>query len=288
MGREVRRVPLDFDWPIDELWDGFLMPKRLHEKTCDDCENGYSTEAHALHEKWYGYAPFDPAETGSTPFTVETPEVRAFAERNVTNSPDYYYGTGEAAIIREARRLLGMWNAQWSHHLAQEDVDALVEAGRLMDFTHTWSKEHRWQPIHPAPEVTAEMVNRWSLSGLGHDSLNSGIVIRAACERLGQPYVCGTCDGHASVERWPGQRAEAEAWESIDPPTGDGWQLWTTTSEGSPMTPVFATPEALAEHCETARVSWFGSTTATRDQWLSTFVGDDFVHVQIAPGVVMM
>ena len=146
MGREVRRVPLTFDWPIGELWDGFLMPMRLREKECDACEGGYSAEAEAMRDRWYGYEPFDPAETGSAPFTVETPEVRALAERHVSNSPDFY-GTGEEAILREARRLLGLWNGMWSHHLAQEDVDALVEAGRLMDFTHTWSKEHRWQPI---------------------------------------------------------------------------------------------------------------------------------------------
>jgi len=34
----------------------------------------------------------------------------------------------------------------------------------------------------------------------------------------------------------------------IDPPTGDGWQLWETVSEGSPCSPVFATAEELAQH----------------------------------------
>lgn len=26
MGRELRRVPLDFDWPIGQVWEGFLGP----------------------------------------------------------------------------------------------------------------------------------------------------------------------------------------------------------------------------------------------------------------------
>jgi hypothetical protein len=26
MGREIRRVPLDFAWPIDMVWKGFLSP----------------------------------------------------------------------------------------------------------------------------------------------------------------------------------------------------------------------------------------------------------------------
>ena len=28
MGREIRRVPLDFDWPLNTVWEGFLTPDR--------------------------------------------------------------------------------------------------------------------------------------------------------------------------------------------------------------------------------------------------------------------
>ncbi len=34
----------------------------------------------------------------------------------------------------------------------------------------------------------------------------------------------------------------------IDPPTGEGWQLWETITEGSPCTPVFSAAEGLAQH----------------------------------------
>lgn len=27
MGRQLRRVPLDFDWPLNEPWKGYLAPK---------------------------------------------------------------------------------------------------------------------------------------------------------------------------------------------------------------------------------------------------------------------
>lgn len=273
MGREVKRVPLSFDWPMKETWDGYLRPKRLDEKSCEACKSGYSPEAERLKDRWYGYVPFDPSETGSTPFTVETPEVRAFAERNVSNSPDYY-GAGEAAIVREAQRLINIWNGQWSHHLHQRDVDVLIAEGRLSGFK--------------GQNPTAEQVNAWSLGGFGHDSINQWIVVRAECERLGVPEVCASCEGHGSTERWPGQRAEAEAWEHVEPPVGDGWQMWETTSEGSPMSPVFETPEALAEWLADTGASMFGSTAATRDHWLSIITGADFAHVQIAPGVVVM
>lgn len=59
---------------------------------------------------------------------------------------------------------------------------------------------------------------------------------------------------------------ELDDWQGVDPPTGDGYQLWETTSEGSPMSPVFASLDALcawaAEHATT-----FGDYTATAADW---------------------
>lgn len=248
MGREIKRVPLDFDWPWRESrkpWKGYLMPDKFRERDCPDCENGYAPHAQRLFALWYGRIPFSPEATGSTLLTPATPAVRAFAERNVASAPEFY-GNREAAIVREGQRLADLWNGMWCHHLSQDDVDALIAAGRLMDFTHTFSRETRWTPIEPPPVVTAAEVNEWSLRGMGHDSLNASACIEARCERDGQPRVCPTCGGHAGLEAYEGQRAEAEAWEPEEPPAGDGWQLWETVSEGSPITPVFATPDELA------------------------------------------
>lgn len=279
MGRELRRVPLDFDWPIGEIWQGFLMPDRLHGDPCPDCKNGYSPQAQHLRDLWYGYVPFDPASTGSTPWQVDSPPVRAFAERNVGNAPDFY-GTGEHAIEREAQRLANLFNGQWSHHLSQDDVDALVAGDRLWDFTRTWDTENRWQKIDPPVTPTAEQVNEWSLRGFGHDSINASVVIRARCEREGISDTCSTCDGHASVEKYGGQRAEADAWGWTGPPEGEGSQLWNTTTEGHPMTPVFATLDELCEHAA-ANCSVFGSDMASAEEW-RRMLDDNFVALEMA------
>lgn len=267
MGRELKRVPLDFQWPTNEVWEGYLTPDRLIEPHCPDCKKGYSPHAEHLFDLWYGHVPFDPASTGSTPLRADTPAVRAFAERNIANAPDFY-GTSEDDVRREAQRLADLWNGSWSHHLAQEDVDALVEADRLWDFTRTWSPETRWQKIEPAVTPTAEQVNEWSLRSFGHDSINASVVIRARCEREGVADLCSRCEGHGSTEAYPGQRAEADAWERTEPPEGDGYQLWETTSEGSPTSPVFATLDELCEyaakHCTT-----FASNTASAEGWRS-------------------
>lgn len=295
MGREVKRVALDFDWPLGKVWEGFLSPDRFAETPCDACcydkpptimdalfgtparhGSGYSPHAENLHNLWYGYAPFDPATTGSVPFRADTPAVRQYAERNVGQAPDFY-GSGEFAIVREAQRLADLWNAQWGHHLSQDDVDALVAADRLMDFTHDWTREGGWQPKDPPVSPTAAQVNEWSLAGFGHDSINCMIAIRARCEREGVTDTCPACGGHGSLEAYEGQRAEAEAWERTEPPAGEGWQLWETVTEGSPKSPVFATAEEL--------VTWMSDPDRGRD-WLTPEAAAKFVQEGWAPTFV--
>ncbi|WP_280193266.1 hypothetical protein [Nocardia farcinica] len=247
MSREVRRVPLDFNWPLNKVWSGYLFPERFAETPCPDCQSkGYSAFARALMDLWHGYVPFDPAWTGSARLDANTPAVRVFAERNVNRSPAYY-GSGEEAIVREARRLAKLWNGMWCHHLTQDDVQALVDDGRLRDFTHTRGADG-WEKIEPRVAPTAAEVNAWSLSGFGHDAINRYVVVKARCKAAGQPVVCATCSGHGSLEKWRCQRSRAERWEETPPPSGDGWQLWETVSEGSPITPVFATREELVNH----------------------------------------
>jgi len=283
MGRQVRRVPVDFDWPLNKVWECFLQPAKFDETKCPDCEHGGSPRAEYLHKLWYGYVPFAPESTGSTRLTAATPAVRAFAERNVTNSPEFY-GAGELSIVTEASRLARIWNGMWCHHLAQEDVDALIAAERLHEFTHAWSRENGWQKIDPPPTVTAAQVNTWSLrAGLGHDSINAWTVIGAACDREGVPHQCATCDGHGTLETYEGQRAEAEAWEPTEPPSGDAWQLWETVSEGSPISPVFPERDGLVAWLMSPAYSWGISTPLTREQ-AEAFVGAGWAPTMIGVG----
>lgn len=250
MSREIRRVPLDFTWPIYREWWGYIRPDKFDEYPCDACEaGGYSPTALALFDRWYGRAPFHPSVTGSTPFTAIHPVVRWRAERNVDQAPDYYgvhlVGRG-LAVVQEARRLAAHFNRGWVHHLGQEDVDALLEADRLWDLTRVFSVEHRWQRCLGGGPITAAQVNEWSLSGLGHDSSNAAICVRARCKAAGVSELCDVCGGDGSFQIYAGQREEADEWEGTDPPVGDGWQAWEALSAGSPISPVFATAEQLA------------------------------------------
>jgi hypothetical protein len=44
------------------------------------------------------------------------------------------------------------------------------------------------------------------------------------------------------------------------------------------MTPVFASLEDLCEYCEKEKVSSFGFSTLTKEQWFNNLSGDTFVH----------
>lgn len=67
----------------------------------------------------------------------------------------------------------------------------------------------------------------------------------------------------------------SETWTPTDPPIGGGYQLWETTSEGSPKSPVFATLDELCAWCET-NATTFGDNRATAEQWRE-MLDDGFV-----------
>lgn len=270
MGRELRRVALDFEWPANKVWTGFLNPLYTAAK-CVPCDgSGYSPEAKHLADQWYGNAPFRPEDRGSVPFLPADEAVMAFAKRNVDRSPEYY-GRGKHAIQRETERLAAHWNRGWCHHLNQDDVAALIEADRLRDLTHTFDPKNRWQPKIPPYTPTPREVNIWSISGMGHDSLNQWICLKAECARLGVPHTCAVCEGAGDI--WPSKEAEAayEAWTPTNPPAGDGYQIWETVSEGSPISPVFSTPEDLARHM--AGTKWGADHGTPYETWLKFING---------------
>lgn len=249
MGRELKRVALDFDWPLHEVWQGFLNPYWQQHIECPHCAGrGSSPEGERLHQLWYGYIEFHPEDNGSVPFTPDDPYIREFATRNVGDLTPVqqllFYGRAESQerlIQVEAERLCGLWNGQWGHHLSQDDVDALWADGRLYDFNPNWRENHN----EGVPAPKAADVNQWSIRRMGHDSINSWICIRERLKKSGHDEYCKYCDGEG--HSWPSEEVKTlyENWEKVEPPAGEGYQVWETVSEGSPISPVFPTKEAL-------------------------------------------
>ena len=126
------------------------------------------------------------------------------------------------------------------------------------------------KPGPDAAELSAGLAGRSPRGPFGHDALDRWSATEKIIKAAGMPETWGTCQvchGHAIH---PDDRAASEAWEPTEPPSGGGWQLWETTSEGSPVSPVFATAGELAAWCENG-ATVFADQHWTAEQWLRSF-----------------
>jgi hypothetical protein len=210
MGREIKRVALDFDYPINGMiWKGYHNPySGLKCSACDG--SGENPEMKKLSDDWYGF-----------------------------DRP----------------------NSKWCDKITDDEAKALFDEGRFRGDFETCP--------------TGEQVNEWSKSAfIGHDCINKWICVKARAKRLGiSTDNCHHCDGQGVVFCSDEYRQLHEDWKWVEPPEGDGYQLWSTTTEGTPMSPVFESPEQLATWLFENEASSFGSSTATYEQWLNFIRG---------------
>ena len=69
----------------------------------------------------------------------------------------------------------------------------------------------------------------------------------------------------------------------LGPPKGEGFQLWETTTEGSPVSPVFETLDELCEWCE-SNYTVFADMKVSKEQW-KEMLDADFVHAKVGNAV---
>jgi len=239
MGRELKRVPLNFDYPLRQVWKGYINPYRSME--CKSCKgSGQNPETKRLSDDWYTHLRTDGKEG-------------------------------------------------WMYQLEQEDVQALLDAGRLMDFTRVPVNDEQreivkkkiedggnsWLPFNNGYIPTAEEINTWARKTMGHDSINHWVCAEARAKRLGIHGECQCCGGTGVLWQSDEIKKLHDDWKEFEPPVGEGYQLWETTSEGSPSSPVFETLEELCEWCE-ENATTFASYKATKEEWFN-MLNDDFV-----------
>jgi len=169
MGREIRRVALDFNWPLNKVWDGFLNP---HYRECPEkCGGGYSV-----------------------------------AYRQIA-----------------------------------EHLNRLV-----------WMRS----PDANTAKVITFLAGREPHGHMGYDSCaaySAVLKLGEVAGLTGEWHTCPTCKGSGLD---PAIKDAYENWEATNPPSGEGWQIWETVSEGSPISPVFSTAEGLIEHLVTIGDGW--------------------------------
>lgn|SRR3990167_6789817 len=201
MGRKLIRVPLDFDWPLNKTWEGYLNP---HFRKCPDCQNGSTVAMDRLSDlvNLLMLSGSDSLDGKCHPYFNEAP---LYATQGLVPSPDM-----------------------------AELTTAL--AGRA-----------------PAGRMGHDTSDKWSATKK---------IIKAA--KLPKDWgTCKTCAGHC-VD--PAVKVAYDAWKETKPPKGKGFQLWETTSEGSPISPVFKTLDELCEWCA-GNASTFGSSKANKERW---------------------
>jgi hypothetical protein len=267
VGRDLKRVPLDFNWPLDKIWDGYLNPFWKHHVAC--CKQGYTKEGQFLHDSFY---------------SMNMNDLWAvWAGRNIIAVPPHErlkrmgWDNRICDNIDMARRFGFKSLTNWSDKLEQDDVQALVDDERLWDFTSTFVQGEGWKPKDPPCIPTADEVNAWSGLTMGHDGCNLGTLIKHRCKKYGAEAICQECKGASYI--WPSPEVEKQhdKWKEIEPPQGDGFQLWTTTNQGAPITPVFKTLDELCAHCE-EHCTTFGRATASAAKWKEMLEKNLVVH----------
>lgn len=234
MGREIKRVPLDFEWPRAKVWRGYLTPDSLKEAPCP-------AGPQCVH--------------GVTPARAWVAEI------------------AHLALMLDDDR-----HAQQRQRPLHPYFDSLPKPWATGENLFSVMRGHATPAPRPSPDIAefgAGLAGR-ETSPLGHDAIDrwratDKLIVAAGLdpERWG---ICPECDGDGSVEAYPGQRADRETWEPTEPPTGDGWQLWETVSDGSPISPVFADAEGLAQWL-TTEDSCGGSTRPMTIEQARGFVG---------------
>jgi hypothetical protein len=207
--RVIKNSWSDFGpWQLDDLNEiaNFYFEIGRESKECPTCAGRfYHPDAQWISESFYSH---------SSPFKQQTAQDlrgKAIMAQFGGRESDPIHGYGSYPSVEMLSKYGPAFHAFceemrihkcWHDRITQDEADALVEKGRLNDFTSKWTKEKGWQK-NPDAIVTAETVNAAnrpeSRGHLGHDAINRGILIEARLERLGLPKDCPECNGHGHV-----------------------------------------------------------------------------------------
>lgn len=244
MGREIRRVPLDFEWELNKIWKGFLNP---HFRPCPEdqkiCFNGETAAGQWLTAilRLVVVAADDALDGGRCkargglhphPYLV-----------NLETAPTYEVPRelkGSAAHREIARRMSD--RSSWVLPLTQEMVD-LVSGYDKASFLGFLGGSALYE------------MRKKLIKGAKLDPKTWGI--------------CPVCKGE-SID--PGIKDVYEAWKPEAPPKGEGWQLWETVSEGSPISPVLPTREAFIEYLMDQGSTRSAAEAFTKQGWVPSGV----------------
>jgi len=203
MGREIKRVPLSFDWPFDKVWEGYLNP---HYVGCSACQGSGSTWEYNTLEKIVQL------------FIVA-------AEDSLDRPKDW------VAPKCDHNLPIKIGNRVYPHpYLVDRGIKDPGKFHVLVDKLIGMDPEEGPSMFRYAGTQTYLLEKKiLEIAGLDWDEFS----------------VCKSCKGEGIALD---HQIAFNNWEKTEPPKGDGWQLWETVSEGSPVSPVFETQEEFLQY----------------------------------------
>jgi hypothetical protein len=146
----------------------------------------------------------------------------------------------------------------------------MVRGGQLMgrelrkvpsNWEHPRKVDGSYQPLHDKPYAHA--MREWEFA---HDNFARGL------DHNGDPLPASA--SNHSFEDWYGDAPNAIHYRADWPLESiTHFQMYEDTTEGTPISPVFATPEECARWCADNGASAFGDDTADYDWWLRVCQG---------------
>lgn len=143
------------------------------------------------------------------------------------------------------------------------------------DWQHPKDERGRYRPLHGGS--FSQRLAEWNL---GNSKWQEGLRENFATDGEWEPL--DEEEKQMSYAEWAGSQPESEDympdWQE-DQRTH--YQMYEDTSEGTPISPVMATPEELARWLVDNKASAFANETASYESWLRVAYGG------FAPGMVM-
>jgi hypothetical protein len=250
MGRELRRVPMTFDWPLNKVWKGYLNP---HYRECpkaatNECHAG-STNAGKWMDAICRFLALIGEQAVEEPYADKLrargqifphPYLRDFPQAPRTQIPHEI-----VARLRELEQREAM--AEHLRYLQQHPPQLLPFTEELVQFVTGLAGRK------PDPPFGGNL--EWDLQ--------KALLKAAGIDPESKWGICKVCDGHGID---PAVRETYESWQPEPPPEGPGYQLWSTTSEGAPISPVLGTLDALCAWAET-NATTFAHFKTTAAKW---------------------
>jgi hypothetical protein len=225
-------VALDFNWPLNKVWKGFINP---HYKECPESNKtcfGGSTAAGAWLSSISRF-------------------LALLGEQAIENKPGHAEACAKRGCIYPHPYL-----AEFPQAPTTSVPSAVIQAAFDKFPDDFRSRVHHTQTHAPTRLVVPDAGVEKLIRGLAkydgpvgifaHD-MNYDLYKRLA-KMSGMPKGWDSCPVCKGKNIDPASNTAYEAWEEEPPPEGPGYQLWETVSEGSPVSPVFPTKEAFIGH----------------------------------------